>query len=299
VVAAFLAVVVLPLVYATSASSATLDRIRATSKITFGYRDDAQPFSYRSQSGAPTGYSVALCQKIADQVKAELGLSSLTVEWAPVTLADRFNAVQQGKIDMLCGADSATLERRKQISFSIPIFPSGIGAMLRADAPAQLRQVLAEGRPSSRPVWRGDPARTVLEKKTFSALTGTTSATWLAGRLNEFQLDANVVPVASYDEGIKRVLDRSSDVLFGDFPILLDASKRSGSARDLMVIDRLFTYEPLALVLTRGDEDIRLVVDRTLSRLFRSAEFGEMFATWFGRPGESSAIFFKLSALPE
>ena len=66
----------------------------------------------------------------------------------------------QGKIDLLCGAASATLTRMKEVSFSIPIFPDGIGALLRADSPEPLRDLLIGAPPLSHPVWRGSPART-------------------------------------------------------------------------------------------------------------------------------------------
>jgi polar amino acid transport system substrate-binding protein len=292
-----LAAVFLLLADAASAEAGTLDRIRQAGKIELGYRADARPFSYKDASGKAAGYSIALCEKIADDVKAELGLPTLTVDWVPVTLEGRFQDVQQGKVDLLCGADTATLTRRKDVSFSIPIFPSGIGAILRADAPVQLRDVLA-GRPSSGPIWRGSPAR-ILEKKTFSAVTGTTSASWLANQLDKFQIDATVAPVDSYQAGIQRLLDRSSDVFFGDRPILTDTAAGSPSAGDLVVLDRLFTYEPLALAFGRGDEDFRLVVDRSLSRLFKSGGFKDVYVKWFGEPDDSAAIFFGLSALPE
>jgi ABC-type amino acid transport substrate-binding protein len=294
---ASLAVAVVAFAQAASAA-ATLDRVRQTGKLALGYRTDAQPFSYRDEAGKPAGYSVALCQKIADQVKAELGLSSLTVEWVPVTLADRFDNVKEGKIDLLCGADSLTLARMKEVSFSIPIFEGGIGAMLRADAPPPLQELLAGAPPPSHPIWRGTPARTFLEKKTFSVVAGTTSESWLAGRLKAFQIDASVAPVPNYTAGIQRLLDRRSDVLFGDRAILLESAKRSAS-EDLIVLDRLFTYEPFALTFGRGDEDLRLVVDRTLSRLYGSAEFRGLYADWFGKPDEAAVTFFRLNKLPE
>ena len=55
-------------------------------KIELGFRADARPFSYKDESGKAAGYSIALCEKIADDVKTELGLPSLTVDWVPVTL---------------------------------------------------------------------------------------------------------------------------------------------------------------------------------------------------------------------
>ena len=235
---AFLAAA-LPFLDAAPTSAATLDRIKETGKITLGYQTDAQPFSYRDQSGAAAGYSTALCQRIADQVKGELGLATLTVVWTPVALADRFSAVQQGKVDLLCGADTVTLARRKEVAFSIPIFPSGIGALLRADAPAALRQILAEGQPPSHPVWRASPARTLLEKKTFTIVSGTTGASWLAGRLDAFQISATVAPVDSYDAGIGRVSTAAPTPLRRSRS--LSRPQSATSAADLVVLDRLFT----------------------------------------------------------
>jgi polar amino acid transport system substrate-binding protein len=281
------------------AHAATLDRIKQSAKITLGYRADARPFSYRDDAGKAAGYSVALCEKVVEQVKTELGLPMLAVDWMQVAMEERVAAVQQGKVDLMCGAETATLARRKDVSFSVPIFPSGIGALLRADAPAALRDLLAEGHPGPRPVWRGSPAQALLQLTTVSILAGTTSVAWLAGRLDELEISAQVVPVEGYQAGIQRVIDRSSDVFFGDRPILLDAATRGASAGSLIVLDRLFTYEPIALALQRNDDDFRLVVDRSLSRLFVSKEIPVLYTKWFGEPDSSVVTFFRQAALPE
>jgi ABC-type amino acid transport substrate-binding protein len=295
---AFLTVVLLPLAQAAPGSGYTLDRVKQSGKLTLGYRVDARPFSFRDESGNAAGYAVALCQKVAEQVKAEIGLPTLTVVWVPVTLEGRFSAVEEGKIDLLCGADTASLARRKEISFSIPIFPGGIGALLRADSSWRLREILTKGQAASRPIWRASPAE-VLQKQVFAVVRGATSEGWLAGRLDKFQLDAKVIPVDGYDAGIQGVLDRRASVFFADRPILVEAAKRSSAAKELIVLDRLFTYEPLALALKRGDEDFRLVVDRTLSRVYRMEDFGFLYTKWFGKPGEDAMNFFRLSALPD
>jgi ABC-type amino acid transport substrate-binding protein len=143
-----------------ASSAGTLDRIRQNGKVMLGYRADAQPFSYRDESGNPAGYSVALCQGIADGLKTDLGLANLSIEWVPVTIDDRFSAVQQGKVDLLCGADTETLSRRKEVSFSLPIYPSGIGALLAANTPPELQEILERGSPRTKPIWRGSPAWT-------------------------------------------------------------------------------------------------------------------------------------------
>ena len=279
------------------APATTLDRIKAAGTIRLGYRADAQPFAFRDGSGNAAGYSVAVCLKVADAIKTRLSLSTLSVEWVAVTVADRFTAVQQGQVDLLCGAETVTLARRQDVAFSLPIFPGGIGALLRKDSPARLREVLA-GRPPSNPVWRGSAGQ-LLQTQTFSVVTGTTAEPWLAGKLSEFKLTAKVAPVAGYDAGVQGVLDRSAHVFFGDRAILLDAAARSPSASKLMVLDRLFTYEPVALVLARGDEDFRLAVDRALSAFYASADFPALYVQWFGEPDDAALTFFRWNALPE
>ncbi|MEK1898470.1 MAG: amino acid ABC transporter substrate-binding protein, partial [Rhizobium sp.] len=270
----------------TPAWAQTLDRVRTNSALKLGYDADARPFSFNAEQGKPDGYAVALCNKIADSLRAQLNLSKLDVEWVSLSGDAKTQAIESGAADLVCGAEPVTLTRRQQVSFSIPIFPSGTGALLSASSPLALREVLQYGEPSSRPVWRGSPARTILEHKTFSSIAGTTSEGWLTDRIKTFQLSATATPVNSYQQGIERVLDGSSAVLFGDMPILMDAAARSDNSGNLIVLQRHFTYEPLGLELARGDEDFRLAVDRALSQAYAAQDFRTFFTTWFGPPDE-------------
>ena len=295
---ALLAPTLLPSADKVQASPDTLARVRQTNTLRLGYYADAGPFSYQDEAGKPAGYVVELCQEIAKDFKAELGLPTLPIEFVLVTGSDRFEAVGQGKVDLLCGPSVETLARRKEMSYSIPIFPAGLGALMRADGPAQVREILSGHEPPYRPLWRASIGLG-LQKRTFSAVTNTTGLSWLTGKLGEFKIDAKVVPVASHDEGVQRVLNRTSDVLFGERSILLDAKKRNASGADLVVLDRLFTYEPFALALARDDDDFRLLVDESLGRLTRSGQIQSLYKRFFGEPDESTLTFFRLSAVPE
>ena len=272
------------------ASAATLDRIKETGTIKLGYLTDARPFTFRNESGAAEGYAVTLCQQVADQAKKELALPSLTVEWVPVTLENRLREVQEGGIDLLCTPTSVTLTRRQDVAFSIPVFAGGNRAVLRADAPAALRDALAQSRSNS-PVWRGSPAATVLKGTSLAVVAGTTSEKWLEGRRAELQVDARIVPVPDYRSGLQQLLDRKVDVLFGDRSLVLGAMSDS-QRKDLVVLDRLFTQESAALALARGDEDFRLLVDRSLSQLYGSPKSAEVYKRWFGELDDKTRTFF-------
>ena len=71
------------------------------------------------------------------------------------------------------------------------------------------------------------------------------------------------------------------------------------STEVLTLLDRRFTNEPVALVLPRGDEDFRLVVDQKLSQTIRSDSFRGLYARWFGEFDQSTARFFRDTVLPD
>ena len=176
---AWLGTVAILMTFGSSGVAQTLDRIRNEGAIKLGYVMDERPFSFQDDAGAPTGYAVSLCTMVVEQIKGQLGLDGLALQWVPLDAAGSLDAVRTGAVDLLCGANTVTLTNREIVSYSISIFPSGTGALVRNDAQLALREVLVQGQPSTRPIWRGSPARTVLEHKTFSAVAGTTSESWL------------------------------------------------------------------------------------------------------------------------
>ncbi|TDN57805.1 putrescine-ornithine antiporter [Paraburkholderia sp. BL10I2N1] len=280
-----------------AATAGALARIKQSGKMNIGYLNGASPFVYQDNSGHAAGYLAGLCQNIADQVKSELGLPSLAVNWTLVGVDDRFRALQEHRIDMLCGG-AETLTGRRYISYSLPVYPGGVGALMRSDASPALREVLSGNTQPQRPVWRGSPAQ-LLNAQTFSTVKGSPTERWLADRINQFQLTANVVNVSSYDEGVRRVLDRKTNVFFAERQVLQDAVKRSPASDDLYVMQRRFTDVPVSLGVARDDEDMRLFVDRVLSRIFSSGAYRGLYVKWFGEPDEDTKNFYRLTVLPE
>lgn len=276
--------------FAMPASAATLERIKETGHIKLGYIADARPFSHSTEAGAPEGYTIDLCQRIAAKVKTSLSMSELTVDWVPVTLDSRLDEVQKGQVDLLCSPTSVTLARRQEVSFSIPVFGGGNRAVLRADAPEELRQALSDS-PTPRPVWRGSPASKVLNNTSFVVVAGSTAEGWLQAQRIALQVDAKITSVESYQVAVQQVVDRKADVLFGDRAIILGAMDDT-ARRNLVIFDRLFTQEQAGLALARNDDDFRLLVDSTLSELYASSEFNGLYEKWFGPLDSKARTFF-------
>lgn len=289
----FMSKVITGIVLALVAVSSTVANAQSgDSSLRVGYRSDAAPFAFTDSSGNPAGYSVELCQQVVQDMQAK---GRLTVEYIPLSAAQRGTALQNGRVDLLCGADTVTLGRREQFSFSMPIFVGGIGAALRTDAPSRLRALMAGEEPAYRPRWRASFGQ-ILRQRTFAVVGQSMAQEWLAGSIDDLGIIAETTVVNNYDEGIAQVASGDVDVLFGDRAILLDAAT---SERDIYVVDRRFTDEAIALAMRRGDDALRLSVDRSLSALYRSGEIYDIYERYFGEAGDETRLLFRLAALPE
>ena len=285
----------LMMVAAVPASADTIERIKESGQINFGYFVNARPFTASASGGKPEGYGVDLCTQIAGRVKKELGLSQLKENWVPVTGADYLSKVKDGSVDLLCTPINETVTRRKDVSFSISVFPGGIRAVMRKDAALALREALSET-PAQRPLWRGSPATKVLSQKAFGVVAGTSSETWLTSEIGSLQIHSKIVPLANYEEGVKQLVNRKIDVFFGDRAVVLGAMDAKAS-RELVVLDRLLTFEPYELTMARGDDDFRLIVDSTLSDLYATPGFDDDFFKWFGEYDLKTSLFFEWQVL--
>jgi ABC-type amino acid transport substrate-binding protein len=275
---------------------ATLDRIKSAGRIVFGYRADAAPMSSRDASGQPVGYSIALCSKVADALKQNLGQPALVVEW--VAVGAGYGDLEQRKVDLVCAADEVTLAHRAVASFSIPVFPGGISALVRSDAPDALQRTLEERPQPYQPLWRGT-IPSVLEHRTYSAIGGSATIETLKARIASMHLTASVAPVDSYDAGVTAVLQRRSDVLFGERAQLLQAVRQSPAGKDLRLLSRHYVFAAVALALTRNDDDFRLAVDRALTGIYANPQFGELYTATFGAADTETVAFFRSVAVPQ
>ena len=70
-----------------------------------------------------------------------------------------------------------------------------------------------------------------------------------------FQVDAKIVPVPDYAAALRELLENRADVLFGDRALVIGAMSEEAQER-LVILDRMFTHDALALALPRGDEDV-------------------------------------------
>ena len=266
---------------ADAASAATLDHIAQDKSIRIAYRDDAPPFSYKGKGGQPAGYMVDLCRAVAQKLGEQLKLQTLDVVFVPVTAVNRFDAITQGKADLLCEPTTQTLSRRELVDFSIPTFVDGAGLMIRSDGPHSLAE---------------------LAGKKIGVLAGTTTEQELRNSLKEAGVTADVMPAGTHEEGLAMLDEGKVSAYFADRAILVFLAQQSAAPRKLLLADNYLTIEPYALALPHGDDAFRLAVDRALSHIYRSGEIAKIFAQTFGgkaKPSQIVQTLYLVSGLPD
>jgi ABC-type amino acid transport substrate-binding protein len=271
----------LSIALAQEAVAGSLDRIRQDKTLRIAYREDAPPFSYKNNIGEPAGFMVDLCRAVAKKLTQQLQLPALSVIYIPVTAANRFEAIQQDKADLLCEPTSATLSRRELVDFSISTYIDGASLMIRADGPRDLQGMSGHK---------------------IGVLGGTTTEQALRSTLKGAGVTADIVLTKTHTEGLGLLDNGTIAAYFADRDILTSLVTQSKEPGKLAVADNYLTVEPYALALPRGDEEFRLAVDRALSHIYRSGEIGPIFQQNFsGHTTQSPMLqaLYVISGLPD
>lgn len=278
------AILLIPGFHATVfAAEGTLDKIERTGEFVIGYRSDASPLSYENSDGMPSGYSVDICRRVAAAVNAHFPDKKIETRFKRISADERMSAVVGGEIDIECGSTTITLTRQEQVDFSLPTFVTGASVLTLAAAGIQ-------GMPD-------------LAGKKIGVAKGTTTVEQLRHHLEDQLIDAEVVVVESRDVG-KRMLDRGEiDALASDQIVLIGQIIESVNPKRYALDNEIFSFEPYGLVLRRNDADFRLVVNRSIAKLYRSGANADIFYKWIGRIGIDVppvlAAMYQLNTIPE
>ena len=253
----------------TAASSAqeptgVLKRVNDAGEITLGYRESSVPFSYLDDRQQPIGYSVDLCLRVVDAVKAELKLPGLRVKYNPVTSATRIPLIANGTVDIECGSTVNNAERQQQVAFSDTTFI--VSTKFIAKKTSGLR-TLAD-----------------LKGKTVVCTAGTNTLARVNGLNAKHGLGMTVLTGKDHAESLLMVDTGRAVAFFEDDILLTGLAANSRNPADYAIGSEAFSIDPYALMLPRGDAAFKRVADRALTDLYRRGEILTIYDKWFNKP---------------
>lgn len=254
----------------------TLAKIKSTGEIRLGVRDASVPFSFLDQNQNYVGFSVDLCHKVVDKLKESI--PTLKVTNVPVTSANRIALVNNGNVDIECASTANSLERQKQVGFSVATFVSHTRWLVKANS--------------------GIKTAADLKGKTVVYTQGSNALAFAKEISEKNNLDLKFIPAHDHGESML-VLENGRAAAFIEDDILLAAKK--ADAKD----PGAFTFLPesyntlyYGLMIPKDDPAFKKVVDDALTSLMASGEFDKIYKKWFedAIPPRSIKLNFPMSA---
>ena len=239
----------------------TMAKIRSSKTIVLGVREAARPFSYLNEQKQPVGYSVDLCLNAVEEIKKELKLGELKVQYKLVSGPERIPKLLSGEIDLECGSTTNTRARQEKVDFSYTFFVASMRVLtpknLQVDSLKDLNGLniaLSKGTTS---------------EKLFKQLE--------SGELQQAKLES----YASNTEAYKALKDGKVRAFPQDDSLLIGLAANDKALDTLGVSALALSVEPYAVMMRKGDTTLQAAVDRSLARLYSSGEINAIYGKWF------------------
>ncbi|MDH6167806.1 glutamate/aspartate transport system substrate-binding protein [Variovorax boronicumulans] len=243
------------------AAGDTMSKIRETHTIVLGVREAVPPFSFVNAQKQPTGYSVDLCMNAVEEIKRELKLSDIKVQYKLVAGPERIPKLIAGEIDLECGSTTNTMARQEKVDFSYTFFVAGMRVLTN----------------------KGLHVETVKDLKNMPiALAKGSTSEKLFRQLGDGELrDAKFTTYDNNGEAYK-ALKEGKVRAFAQDDSLLQGLVSNDKEIDTLSLSRLaLSVEPYAVMVRKGDTALLAAVDRSLAQLYASGEINALYDKWF------------------
>jgi len=245
----------------------TLKKVKEKGEIVMGHREASVPFAYIGPEGKPIGYSIDLCDKIVDKVKADLKMPNLKVKQVPVTPQTRIPLLANGTIDIECGSTTNNLTRTQQIDFLAVTYITGTKLAVK----------------------KGSGIKEIedLKGKAIGLALGTTNEKAIKSVADQLKIDLKYHMVKDHPQGWLALETGRVDAYATDDVLLYGLISKSKDPSKYEVVGRFLSYDPYGIMVRRDDSAIRLLGNTVLADLMRSGEMQKIYDKWFN-PGPTN-----------
>ena len=239
----------------------TLKKIKDSGTITIGHRETSIPFSYLNEKQQPIGYSMDICAAIVEEIKKELGVTTLNVKYNPVTPQTRIPLIANGTVDLECGSTTNTLTRQKQVGFAPITFITGTKLLVKKSAKVKSYKDL--------------------KGKTVVVTQGTTNERIIKALSDKENLGIKFLNAKDHGESFLSVESGRAVAFSMDDILLYGLIAKAKNPKDYEVVGDYLSYDPYGMMYRKGDEDFGVVVRRSIAKLMASGELEKMYNKWF------------------
>jgi polar amino acid transport system substrate-binding protein len=239
------------------ATAGMIDDIRQRGVVRIGVSLGGEPIGFRDEQNNPVGYDVDVAKMLAEKL-------GVPVEFSDVSGDARVSMLVSGQLDIVVANTSATLERAKSVSFSIPYNRAGMRVIVRKDAGITSLEELAG---KSVVVGRGTTGEAFLKKAVPAA-----SLVYV----DNFSPDG----VLQLQQGRVQAAIEDSSLL--DYLAAKD--------ENLVTLAGLYSNDPIGIAVAQGDSEMVRWLDMFVSDYIQSGAYEANYKKWWGEDANPPAL---------
>jgi glutamate/aspartate transport system substrate-binding protein len=273
----------LPVLARGQEADTALTRIRQNKAVTIGFRESAAPFAYLNESKQASGYSIDICNRIAEEIGRKLNIPHIETRYVPVTPQTRIPLIANGTVDLECGTTVNSLGRQEQVDFSYAV-------------------ALAEGRLLVRKA-SAIQDLSDLNGKIVALAAGTTAERYVRSALDRSKINVRVLQVRDNAEGLLAVNSQRVDAFVNDAVLLGGVLRTAQNKDDFAIVGKPLSFEQVAFMVGKNNSGLLTIINGTIARLLASGELHRLYDQWitpYGVPIEGEVdTLFKIEAIAE
>ncbi|MGV7030368.1 amino acid ABC transporter substrate-binding protein [Methylobacterium symbioticum] len=253
-----------------------LDRIRETATIQLGFPDASPPFAFLDGTGKPVGYSLEICEHVAQKIKAALKLPKLDVRYTPVQSATRIPLINNGTIDLECGTATNLAERHKLVAFAPTTFVAQIVLVARKDTDVDVNDIAS---------FRG---------KAISAQAGGQTQRFLTKVSARDGLDIKVMAGKDTAETFLLMASGRAQGSINDDALAYTTVANAADRESYKIGTKGLEFAPYGILQPKDDPAFKAAVDGAVIELMKDGTVAGLYTKYFESPLPPRQVNLKL-----
>ena len=235
------------------ATADTLDDILDRGVLRVGMEPGYMPFEMTNKKGDIIGFDVDMAKRMAKAMGVKLELVSTAWDGIIPSLMTK-------KFDIIMSGMTLTQERNLKISFASPYIVIGQSILIKKELAGEINSYKDLNN----------------KKYKVASKLGTTGE----------QATKRMIPNCTYisfeteQEGVMDLVNGKIDAFVYDLPYNAIAFSEKGEGK-LVLLDKPFTYEPLAWGVNRGNADLINWLDNFLVQAKNDGSYDKIYEKWF------------------
>jgi glutamate/aspartate transport system substrate-binding protein len=239
----------------------TLGKIKNTGAITLGMRESSGALSFAAGDGTYGGFHAQMAEQIVKDIQKQLRLSSIYINRVPVTSQNRIPMLNNGTIDLECGATANNIDRQRNVAFAMTTYVEELRIVVkRASDITSVAQ---------------------LDKKTVAMTRGTNSIKVLRDAATTAGVTYSEALQDSHAQAFALLHSDQANAFVMDAQIIAALIAGTDNPSAYRILDKVLAVEPIACMLRKDDPSFLQAVNESIQRQITDGSLDKLYNQWF------------------